>query len=70
MLYNIVKKGTGDDGEDVDLSSVMQNKTMEKGTKKALIMKGKVRSVARMNKMYSTLREESENILKLRVRFV
>lgn len=31
-----------------------------------MIMKGKVRSFARMNKMFSTLREESESLLKLK----
>ena len=29
-------------------------------------MKGKVMSVARMNKMFTTLREESETLLKLK----
>ena len=30
------------------------------------VMKGKVMSVARMNKMFTTLREESETLLKLK----
>jgi serine/threonine-protein phosphatase 2B catalytic subunit len=31
-----------------------------------MVMKGKIKSVARMNKMFSTLREESETLLKLK----
>jgi serine/threonine-protein phosphatase 2B catalytic subunit len=34
--------------------------------KKGLIIKNKVRSVARMSKMFATLREESETLLKLK----
>lgn len=34
--------------------------------KKADIMKKKVKSIARMSKMFSTLREESETLLKLK----
>ena len=36
------------------------------GAKKGLIIKNKVRSVARMSKMFTTLREESETLLKLK----
>ena len=38
----------------------------DKKANRADIMKGKVLSVARMNKMFSTLREESETLLKLK----
>jgi serine/threonine-protein phosphatase 2B catalytic subunit len=65
MLYNIVKKGGADDGDEVDIGSIMQ-KDIDPKAKRQLIMKGKVSSVARMNRMYTTLREESEMLLKIK----
>ena len=38
----------------------------EIAAKRADIMKKKVKSIARMSKMFSTLREESETLLKLK----
>ena len=73
MLYTIVKKGCDDEGDDVNIKTLL-SKDPSKMTRKTalfnfkfliaeeakqsrgLIMKGKVRSVARMNKMFSTLR--------------
>lgn len=53
MLYNIVKKGDDDSpGEPV-------------GGNKAGI-KGKINSVARISRMFTTLREESEMLLKIK----
>ena len=34
--------------------------------KKRMLIKGKIQSVAKMNKMFSTLREDSELILKIK----
>jgi len=65
MLYNIVRKGGETDGEDVDITEVM-NSAMDQKSKRQLVMKGKVSSVARMNRMYTTLREESEMLLRIK----
>ena len=67
MLYNIVKRG-GDDDEvdDMDLANVMKDPSLDQKKKRELVMKGKISSVARINKMYTTLREESELLLKIK----
>jgi serine/threonine-protein phosphatase 2B catalytic subunit len=39
---------------------------MDEKKKKALVMRGKVNSVAKMSKMFSTLREESEMLLQIK----
>ena len=66
MLYNIIKKG-GDDGEleeDPDLDfTVADGSTL---AKKKIVLKSKINSVARINRMYTTLREESEMLLKIK----
>ena len=66
MLYNIIKKG-GDDGEleeDPDLDfNVADGSTL---AKKKIVLKSKINSVARINRMYTTLREESEMLLKIK----
>ena len=55
MLYNIVKRG--EEGEpDVD----------ELGADRQKVIIGKINSVARINKMFATLREESEMLLKIK----
>ena len=36
------------------------------GDKAKMVVKGKIKSVARINKMYTTLREESELLLKIK----
>jgi serine/threonine-protein phosphatase 2B catalytic subunit len=53
MLYNIVKKG---DEEEED-----QNVLSGKGG-----IRGKINSVARISRMFTTLREESEMLLKIK----
>lgn len=71
MLYTIVKKGIEDEGEDIDLKEVLDKGSKmpsknfllfnifivdEKKANRGLVMKGKVMSVARMNKMFTVLR--------------
>lgn len=69
MLFNLVKKGSSggdDDAGDVDVSKVIKDETVDVKKKKQLIMKGKVNTVARMSKIYTTLREESEMLLQIK----
>jgi serine/threonine-protein phosphatase 2B catalytic subunit len=67
MLFNLLKKGAGDLGdEDIDLDRVLKSDDMDEKKKKQLIMKGKVCSVAKMSKMFTTLREESEMLLQIK----
>ncbi len=68
MLYNIVKKGGGD--EEAEPTPVMPNpfskpKPGMDGDKYAAI-KGKISSVGRMSKMFKTLREQSEMLLMIK----
>ena len=65
MLYNIIKKG-GDDEleEDFDLNTVGGDPSSL--AKKKIVLKSKINSVARINRMYTTLREESELLLKIK----
>lgn len=75
MLFNLLKKGAGDlaitDDPDIDLDKVLKSAQsivsdsadLDNKQRKALIMKGKVNSVAKMSKMFTTLREESEMLL-------
>lgn len=57
MLYNIIKKGGGDDELEEEIS-IINNKKQN--------IKGKITSVARISRMYTTLREESESLLKIK----
>jgi polyhydroxyalkanoate synthesis regulator phasin len=68
MLYNIVKKGDDDDESgDINLDEVLKNaKVITEEERKKLAMKGKINSVARINRMFTTLREESELLLKIK----
>lgn len=69
MLFNLIKKGSDlADGEEVDLSHVLSNQdpTVDDKKKKQLVMKGKVHSVAKMSRMFATLREESELLLQIK----
>ena len=64
MLYNIIKKGGDlDEKEDIDLDSLLKREGLDDKVKRGLIIKGKVSSIARINRMYTTLREESEALL-------
>jgi serine/threonine-protein phosphatase 2B catalytic subunit len=63
MLYTIVRKGCNDgdeDEDDVDVNKLLnkngQMTEEEKKFSRGLIMKKKVKSVARMSKMFTTLR--------------
>jgi len=58
MLYNIIKKGEDLSDEEEELGSGLG--------KKQNVMKGKITSVARISRMYTTLREESEILLKIK----
>ncbi len=53
MLYNIVKRGDEDEEENTMLTG--------KGG-----IRGKINSVARISRMFTTLREESEMLLKIK----
>ena len=70
MLYHLIKRGAGEIGDDeIDLANVLksdENVTIDEKKKKQLIMKGKVNSVAKMSKMFTTLREESEMLLQIK----
>lgn len=59
MLFNIVKKeGDEADGEeDIDLQQLLKMSPEEQKANRDLVIKGKVRSIGRMNRMFSTLRE-------------
>ena len=58
MLYNIVRKG-GDGSDDDSWTDMNLNN-------KKNVMIGKITSVARISRMYTTLREESETLLKIK----
>jgi serine/threonine-protein phosphatase 2B catalytic subunit len=62
MLYNIIKKGGDDDDDDLEVDLPLLSDISQK--KK--VMKSKINSVARISRMYTTLREESELLLKIK----
>ena len=72
MLHNIVKNK--DVGDDVDVETLIkkgidQQSAEEKAASKSAkikAIKGKVQTVGRLSKMICTLREESEDLLKLK----
>jgi serine/threonine-protein phosphatase 2B catalytic subunit len=68
MLFHLVKRGTGEaqTEDDIDLDKVLKSDDIDDKKKKQLVMKGKVSSVAKMSKMFSTLREESEMLLQIK----
>ena len=77
MLYTIVRKcSTLDNEGEVDIQKIIKDQTSkekkpddtEVAAKKNRLMgiKRKVQSVAKMSKMFSTLREDSEMILKIK----
>jgi serine/threonine-protein phosphatase 2B catalytic subunit len=66
MLHSILKKGGETLGADgVDVNAILSSE-VDKNKKKTLVMKGKVATFSRLNRMYTTLREESEALLLLR----
>ena len=76
MLYTIVKKCSSYDDEEQETSSINVQEIInddiaklpkdEAKAKKRLLIKGKIQSVAKMNKMFAVLKEESELILKIK----
>ena len=73
MLFNLVKKSQSDIVTDdvVDLEKVLKEKTPEESNeeekkKRQIVMRGKISSVAKMTRMFSTLREESEMLLQIK----
>jgi serine/threonine-protein phosphatase 2B catalytic subunit len=68
MLFNLIKRGAGDgpQEDDIDLDKVLKSEEIDDKKKKQLVMKGKVSSVAKMSKMFTTLREESEMLLQIK----
>ena len=69
MLVTIVSKFDTDDDEgdlhlnEKDLTGMSKEEIIEK---KSRMMKNKVKSIAKMSKMFATLREESETLLKIK----
>lgn len=65
MLYTIVKKcsAVDENDDDVDLNEKM-SADAKKNAKN--VIKGKIKSVAAMSKMFCTLREEQELLLKIK----
>ncbi len=63
MLLNIIVRGGDVTDEEVDLETILKKENIDPKMKRQLIMKGKINSVARMNRMYNTLKEESEMLL-------
>jgi serine/threonine-protein phosphatase 2B catalytic subunit len=65
MLYNILKKGGIEVAaeESVEIDKILKADDLDEKQKRKLIMKNKVTSIAKMSKMFSTLREESEMLL-------
>lgn len=62
MLISVIKKGGGVDNEE---DTPAMNKALGQGINK-VVVKGKVKSIARMSRIYQTLREESEMLLKIK----
>ena len=69
MLFNLIKKGAPDltdKEDDIDMDKMLKSEEVDDKKKKQLVMKGKVSSVAKMSKMFTTLREESEMLLQIK----
>ena len=75
MLYTIVKKCSNydedDEGADINVQDIINDDIAklpkdQAKQKKRLLIKGKIQSVAKMNKMFTVLKEESELILKIK----
>jgi serine/threonine-protein phosphatase 2B catalytic subunit len=70
MLSNLVKKGATDlpdaPGDSIDMEKILNSEDVDEKVKRQLIIKGKVSSVAKMTRMFATLREESEMLLQIK----
>ena len=71
MLFHLVKRGATDlpdaPGDDIDVDKILKSDDVDEKTKRQLIIKGKVSSVAKMSRMFATLREESEMLLQIKI---
>lgn len=75
MLYNVLKQGQKDD-VDAEVDDLMADATKkleddaakikQEKTKKVEAMRSKVLVMSKMMKMFKTLREENENIMKIK----
>ena len=70
MLYTIVKKCSNfdakEEGEDVVIAEVLGKGNEQAKRERGALIKGKIKSVAKVSKMFSVLREEQEMILKIK----
>ena len=64
MLSHVLSKG--DTGGEVDITEVVGKMGSDSKVSRMDTLKNKVKSVGRMQRMYTTLRNESELILKLK----
>ena len=53
-------------GDSVDIDKVLHSDDVDEKVKRQLIIKGKVSTVAKITKMFATLREESEMLLQIK----
>lgn len=69
MLYTIVKKCSNFEDEspsETDALNKLESDQQEQSRKAKNVIKGKIKSVAAMSRMFNTLREEHEMILKIK----
>ena len=67
MLFNLLKRGGVDVAdENVALEQILKSDDLDEKQKRKLILKNKVTSIAKMSKMFITLREESEMLLQIK----
>jgi len=59
MLFHLIKKGANDipeEGDGVNMEKILHTDDMDEKMKRQLVIKGKVSSVAKMTRMFATLR--------------
>ena len=67
MLFHIMKRGGIESAEDnVEIEKILKTDELDEKQKRKLILKNKVTSIAKMSKMFCTLREESEMVLQIK----
>jgi serine/threonine-protein phosphatase 2B catalytic subunit len=68
MLYTIVKKCSNfdDEPDEKEALNKLESDQAEQSRKAKNVIKGKIKSVAAMSRMFNTLREEHEMILKIK----
>lgn len=52
--------------DSVDIDKILHSDDVDEKVKRQLIIKGKVSTVAKITKMFATLREESEMLLQIK----